>query len=207
MAATAFRLLLFSVLGTGAAAAQDVTVYRCAGEGGPPVFQNTPCADGAEQARTDYVRPTDPPVPPPADLAPAPRTLVVETRAPAAPAPQRPEPLFECVRENGETYLSRSGIGARRWVPLWALGAYPRPADAPARAGQSPQPSGASEYAPGTWVEDECRLLDGEEICARLRDELEALRTRFFNAQPSERADLESREDAIQAELAASCGG
>ena len=61
-------------------------------------------------------------------------------------------------------------------------------------------------YGAGAWVRDECRALPQSETCARLSDELSELRTRFFNAMPSERDRITIRERGITARLAADCG-
>ena len=108
-------------------AAQDaggeVTIYRCTGADGQVVIGNVPCADSAGQEVRSMVRPVDgTPAPRPATPAPA----------PAAQAPavqyvqvQPAQPLYECVRSDGSTYVSDTGLGEERWIPAWAGGGWP----------------------------------------------------------------------------------
>lgn len=59
----------------------------------------------------------------------------------------------------------------------------------------------------GMWVRDDCHALPQAEVCARLRDRREAIRTRFFNAQANERATLNVEERGLNARLSQDCGG
>lgn len=59
----------------------------------------------------------------------------------------------------------------------------------------------------GMWVRDACHALPAAEVCARLRDRREQIRTRFFNAQANERATLNVEERGINARLSEDCGG
>jgi hypothetical protein len=150
-------------------------------------------------------------------------------------APLRP--MYECTTADGETYTSDTGDGNPRWVPLWTLGypfdyvsgypqrhppAYPGPHPRPIdRAGLSitsghvridgqrtflhpPIFYGGAGY---TWVVDDCHELPPSETCARLVDRRDAIRTRFFNAMPSERDQLRIEERGINARLDNDCGG
>lgn len=109
----------------GAQDGGDVTIYRCTGADGTVVIGNVPCAKGSEQEVRSMVRPVDG-TPPPA-AAPAPTS----TQAPPQPVIQYvvaepAQPLYECVRSDGSTYVNDTGIGEARWVPApdgyWPLG-------------------------------------------------------------------------------------
>lgn len=109
--------------GSAQEAEGDVTIYRCTGAGGQVVIGNVPCADGADQQVRSMVRPVDgtpsPRVatPPPAPAAQAPAVQYVQV--------QPAQPLYECVRSDGSTYESDTGLGEERWVPAWAGGGWP----------------------------------------------------------------------------------
>ncbi|MGN7726576.1 DUF4124 domain-containing protein [Luteimonas sp. 22616] len=62
-------------------------------------------------------------------------------------------------------------------------------------------------YGGGMWVRDECHALPQVEVCDRLRDRREQIRSRRFNAQANERATLGTEERGINARLAEDCGG
>lgn len=99
----------------------SVRVYRCVGSNGAVSLQDAPCSGGKKQEVRDMQRPRDPP--PRAvrsDRSPA------ATPAPAAPARevryvhvQPPQPMYECVTEEGERYVSDNNEGNPRWVPIW----------------------------------------------------------------------------------------
>jgi hypothetical protein len=55
-------------------------------------------------------------------------------------------------------------------------------------------------------VRDDCHALPQGEVCARLVDRRDALRTRFFNAQQRERDTLRVEERGLDARLAQDCG-
>lgn len=100
----------------------DVTIYRCTGADGEVVIGNVPCPGDADQQVRSMVRPVDgaPPSRPAAASPPAsPQPVVQYVQAPAA------QPLFECVRDDGSTYESDTGIGEERWVPAWSGGGWP----------------------------------------------------------------------------------
>ena len=104
-------------------AAGDVTIYRCTGADGQVVIGNIPCADGSEQQVRSMVRPVDgTPTPRVATPAPAPPPATPEVRYVQV---QPPQPLYECIRSDGTTYESDTGLGEERWVPLWTGGGWP----------------------------------------------------------------------------------
>ena len=213
------------------AAADEVTIYRCTDARGNTTLRDTPCAKGQQQEMRSMVRPKDAPnrvvhtTPAPRpEPAPAPtRTIVV--------AP--PLPMYECRMPDGNTYTSDSPEGNPRWVPLWTLGypvvtdGYSRPGDTRivrhadgttdvvVRGGGYQQHDGyvrgpvptIAGYGAGTWVRDECHMLPPSETCARLRDRREDIGRRFFNAQPTERDQLNREQRGIDARLDNDCGG
>ena len=146
-----------------------------------------------------------------------------------------PRPMYECVTGEGKRYTSDNGDGNPRWQPYWTLG-YPvyggRPRGDAGRGGFRPAPSMAASIgrpqsqapvqsppvpshrpmpwpvaAGGGWVRDDCAMLPPREACARLRDRRSEIRTRFFNAMPSERDVLRVEERTINARLDNDCGG
>lgn len=129
MSAIAVRIAAFllplAVAGPAVAAvaqngAGDVTIYRCTDAQGRVAIGNVPCPGEARQEVRSMVRPVDG-EPGPATVAePAP---VVPVR-PAAQYVTLPpaQPLYECMRPDGTSYESDSGIGEERWVPAWGGG-------------------------------------------------------------------------------------
>lgn len=224
-------VLAASALHAPRASADEVTIYRCTDARGNATLRDTPCAKGQQQETRSMVRPKDAPnrivdtTPAPRpEPAPAPtRTIVV--------AP--PLPMYECRMPDGSTYTSDSPEGNPRWVPLWTLG-YPVVTDGYSRPGSTrivrhadgttdidvrgggyqhhdgyvrgPVPTIAG-YGAGTWVRDECHMLPPSETCARLRDRREEIGRRFFNAQPTERDQLNREQRGIDARLDNDCGG
>jgi hypothetical protein len=194
-----------------------VTVYRCTDASGRVALRDSPCADGQAQEVRSMLRPVDgAPVARPAPQTPEPA---------AAPASQvivmRPaQPMYRCVRPDGSRYTSDSSQGNPRWVPLWTQGYRPArrgPStrveaaagsdgvgiEIDTRTGRRPQ---GGYYGAGTWVYDECRPMPQEEICGVLTDRRGEIRRRFFNAQPTERAELTTEERSINTRLAQDCG-
>lgn len=230
-------LLLPLLLLACPAPAQDgtgVRIYRCTDAGGTQSLRDTPCPRGQAQQARDMLRPRDAAAPaamarrtPAPAASPAPAHVMM-----LAP----PRPMYECVTPDGERYTSENGSGNPRWVPLWTLGepyfGWPRRADA-GRGSYRPAPSGnaaigrpqqdasaMTRSAPvvaggawpaaiggGTWISDACALLPPAEVCAILRDRRAAIRTRFFNAMPTERDLLRGEERAVNARLDNDCGG
>lgn len=214
-----------------AQAGAKVTVYRCTDAAGRQTLRDTPCPAGQAQQARDMLRPKDappratPPLPPPV-APPAPPPVVVY-RSP-------PQPLYECVTPDGDRYTSETGEGNPRWVPLWTLGwpaygsrstgrvgwrpapsmssAIGRPQQVPSRATPPAPGSRPPAYWPGhagggTWIRDACTMLPPAEVCDRLRDRRDAIRTRFFNAQEKERDALRLEERSVLARLDNDCGG
>lgn len=206
------------------ALAGNVTVYRCTDASGRVMLRDSPCPGGQQQQVRQMQRPQDAPV--------RPQPIASTPATPPPPAvPQimvvhAPRPMYECVRPDGQRYTSDTGEGNPRWVPLWTLG-YPvvhevrRHVPGHSRIvvdggrvsgefhsghiqrGLRPTAAG---YGAGTWVRDTCHPLPQAEVCARLRDERSALRTRFFNAQPTERDRINLQQRSIDARLASDCG-
>jgi hypothetical protein len=222
-----FAFVAFASLGCAlqahAASTQssEVRIYRCTDSAGKQTLRDTPCPKGQQQQIRDMVRPKD--APPTAKPAAAPKP----EPPPQASAPAQvvylapPRPIYECVTPDGKRYTSDDDAGNPRWVPLWTLG-YPvvRPATslgsniggAPPRPGSGVHPPRGHINWPvasggGQWIRDDCAMLPPAEACARLRDRRSAIRTRFFNAMPSERDVLRVEERGINARLDNDCGG
>lgn len=211
-------MLLFAAL---AARAQngDVRIYRCTDAAGKQTLRDTPCPKGQQQQVREMLRPKDGPV----RRAPAPPPSVEGTADPprvVVLAP--PQTMYECTDPDGKRYTSENGESNPRWVPLWTLG-YPvlRPrtslgsnigGTSNPRPGTGPRPPMRDINWPvasggGQWIRDACAMLPPAETCARLRDRRAEIRTRFFNAMPSERDVLRVEERGINARLDNDCGG
>lgn len=217
-------VLLLSCVALPAWAADEVTIYRCVDASGHLTLRDTPCARNQKQQARTMLRPRDSraPIPAPAP-APAQRELPVGRLAMAI----APRPMYECIPPDGEPYLSDSDAGRPRFVPLWTLD-YPvflptglerNPVmsgnatglvvlpDATSTRGLRRRPLLPGAYAgAGTWVRDDCYALPQADVCARLADRRDAIRTRFFNAMPSEREVLGVEERQINARLDNDCG-
>lgn len=206
---SALALMLVPALAAGAQAQDDVRVYRCTDERGRVALRDSPCDGGQRQEVRTMLRPVDgtpierPAPPPPAAVPPpAPQIIVVNA----------PQPMYRCIRPDGSSYTSDSSEGNPRWVPLWTLG-YGPPRGRPPHTGRPPDyggggrpPRAAIGYGgAGTWVRDECRPMPQAEVCRLITERREAIRQRFFNAQPTERAELSREERAIDARLAQDC--
>ncbi len=226
-------LLLSAAAVADAQSGGEVRIYRCTDATGKQALRDTPCPKGQKQQTRDMLRPKDAPktvrptTPAPAPAPPAAQAPVVYL------AP--PQPMYECTTADGERYTSGNGDGNPRWVPYWTYdwgyGSYPRPdagrgsfRPAPSMSAsigkpqqRLPMPSGTApshHSAPwpvasggGTWVRDDCALLPPRETCSRLRDRRAQIRSRFFNAMPSERDVLRTEERTINARLDDDCGG
>jgi hypothetical protein len=205
-------------------AAGNLTVYHCTDAQGRLSVRDTPCPKGQQQDTRSMLRPQDPP-PRPARAAPEPTTPVPAAMPPRVVVVQAPRPLYECITPDGERYTSETGDGRPRYVPLWTLGypGYPlgaRPRqEASARldidTGRARLSAGSRTVHPGpflpayagmTHVRDACHALPQAEVCARLVDRRDAIRTRFFNAQQRERDTLRVEERGVNARLANDCG-
>ena len=228
----AIALLLSTAGAVHAQSSGEVRIYRCTDAAGKQTLRDTPCPKGQQQQTRDMLRPKDAPAKPPASPAPMP-VAVPETTRTVYLAP--PRPMYECVTGEGKRYTSDNGDGNPRWQPYWTLG-YPvyggRPRGNAGRGGFRPAPSMAASIgqpqsqapvqsppvpshrpmpwpvaAGGGWVRDDCTMLPPREACARLRDRRSEIRTRFFNAMPSERDVLRVEERTINARLDNDCGG
>ena len=228
----AIALLLSTAGAVHAQSSGEVRIYRCTDAAGKQTLRDTPCPKGQQQQTRDMLRPKDAPAKPPASPAPMP-VAVPETTRTVYLAP--PRPMYECTTFEGKRYTSENGDGNPRWQPYWTLG-YPvyggRPRGDAGRGGFRPAPSMAASIgrpqsqapvqsppvpshrpmpwpvaAGGGWVRDDCTMLPPREACARLRDRRSEIRTRFFNAMPSERDVLRVEERTINARLDNDCGG
>ncbi len=221
--ATLFLSLLACSL-MAAQAADDVTIYRCTDASGRLTLRDTPCRKDQKQQTRTMLRPKDAPFVRAPSAPPAIREVVsAPTRVLVMTAPR---PLYECIPPDGATYTSDSAEGNPRWVPLWTLG-YPVAAfgfsattgdtrlsitdgnvriDGGMPRSHPPRAHGFAAYGAGTWVRDDCHALPQAEVCARLVDRRDAIRTRFFNAMPSERDTLRVEERGINARLDNDCG-
>ncbi|AWH54881.1 hypothetical protein C1924_17680 [Stenotrophomonas sp. ESTM1D_MKCIP4_1] len=217
-----------------AVAADDVRVYRCVGSNGAVALQDKPCSSGRQEVR-DLQRPRDPP----------PRAVSTDTPAPAPAATpdmgvrevrhvyiQPPQPMYECVRDDGSRYTSDNNEGNPRWVPVWTTVWYPAgphggprprpPAPGPGGGaiGIAPPPGGAGipvhrpplgygVNVPGgnVLVRDACSQLPAREVCSRLRDRRWELDRRYNSALQSERTAISNEQRGIDARLSQDCSG
>ena len=196
-------------------AADDVTIYRCVDAKGHVALRDSPCTAGEKQETRTMVRPRDA-----APRAPQARPEPVH----APPVIERhvvyePRPLYECITPDDVTYTSDTGDGNPRWVPLWTLGYAQAPFVAGSRSGfNATVGTGGIDISGGrrdvvfsgygngaTYVVDTCYELPQSEVCARTRDRRDEIRTRFFNAMPSERDVLRVEERSVNARLANDC--
>ena len=203
-------------------AADNVRIYRCVGSNGAVALQDAPCKEGRQEAR-DMQRPHDP----------APRTASstgpVVTAAPSRQAPreirhvyvQPPRPMYECVPEDGEPYVSDSNEGNPRWVPLWTTAWLPergagsgwrpdRPGHSGRPHGRPPQAGigvGVSVPAGNILVRDACHPLPQQEVCARLRDQRWSLDRRYNSALQGEREAITREQRGLDARLDQDCTG
>lgn len=207
------------------AADDSLRVYRCVGSNGAVSLRDTPCTSGRQQVRR-MQRPQDPPsprVPAPDVPAPAPAATPAQARrelryVQVAPLP----PMYECVDDAGQRYVSDSNEGRPRWVPLWTHGWLPgrgphrpwRHADRSPPAGAGPPPGsgaslgwGVSLPAGSMLVRDSCHALPPQEVCARLRDQRWALDRRYNSALQGERDAISREQRGIDAHLDQACGG
>ena len=210
-----------------AAAAEDVRVYRCVASNGAVALQDKPCSSGRQEVR-DLQRPRDP----------APRVV----RSDATPAPpdevpvmrdrevrhvyiQPPQPLYECVSDDGRRYTSDNNEGNPRWVPLWTSVWLPHGHHGPVHPGPRPAfgtPIGTpigegTGYRPpavgvgvqvpagSVLVRDSCHALPPQEVCARLRDRRWELDRRYNSALQSERTAISNEQRGIDARLSRDC--
>ena len=215
-------LLLLCAAPAARAQSGDVRIYRCTDATGKQTLRDTPCPKGQQQQVREMLRPKDAP----AQSASTPRRVSTQPAREEPPARivmlAPPRPMYECTDPDGKRYTSENDDGNPRWVPLWTLG-YPvvRPrtslgnnigGTSNPRPGSGPRPPMRDINWPvasggGQWIRDTCAMLPPAETCARLRDRRSEIRTRFFNAMPSERDVLRVEERAINARLDNDCGG
>lgn len=184
-----------------AAAASDV--YKCRAADGRISYQDQPCATGEEQPLPRL--PRDPRTPtPPATPAPPPTSV----DAPAPPPPAAPPPplpaTYLCTRYDGqESYLTDDPVPRRYQVPVWAM--LPGSGVSGGLSARRNPPLGTLGAA-YTWVEDRCRRLDRDALCAywEAREDAvrRALRTAFSDTRPA----LESERTTLREQLATHCG-
>lgn len=233
----AILLLSAATLVVHAQSSDGVRIYRCTDAAGKQTLRDTPCPKGQAQQVREMLRPKDAPTSArPAPPAAAPAPVLASPPAPVVYlAP--PQPMYECSTHEGKRYTSENGEGNPRWVPLWTLGdpVFGRPpvgaadrgsfrpapsanasigrpqqrlptpvAQSSQRGGRMPWPAASGG---GTWIRDDCAMLPPRETCARLLDRRGEIRSRFFNAMPSERDILRAEERMISARLDNDCGG
>lgn len=201
-----------ALLATGAARADDVTIYRCVDAAGKVALQDRPCPKDVHQDVRQMQRPVDAP----------PRTEPVNAVPPATHAievhvvhDREPQPAYRCTTPDGDTYISRTGIPQGRYVPLWTLGfgrgngfvnggrppmrPMPRPDDSHFR------PAGFG-YPLMTYVEDTCVRMPQDEVCDSLRARNDQLGTLIFNGQPSDRERYERERKGLLEQMQDDCG-
>ncbi|HGK7304494.1 MULTISPECIES: DUF4124 domain-containing protein [Stenotrophomonas] len=215
-------------------AADDVRVYRCVGSNGAVALQDKPCSSGRQEVR-DLQRPRDPP----------PRTVSTDTPPPTPAATpdmgvrevrhvyiQPPQPMYECVRDDGSRYTSDNNEGNPRWVPVWttvwygpgphggprprppgpgpgggAIGIGPPPGAAGIPVHRPPPGYGVNVPGGNVLVRDACSLLPPREVCSRLRDRRWELDRRYNSALQSERTAISNEQRGIDARLSQDCSG
>ncbi|HYQ25405.1 DUF4124 domain-containing protein [Stenotrophomonas sp.] len=220
-------LCLALSLPLAALADDDVRVYRCVGSNGAVALQDTPCRSGRQEVR-DLQRPRDPP----------PRAASTDTPPPTpAETPdmgarevrhvyiQPPQPMYECVRDDGSRYTSDNNEGNPRWVPVWttiwygpglaggpgpgggAVGIGPPPGGAGIPVHRPPPGYGVGVPGGNVLVRDACTLLPPQEVCSRLRDRRWELDRRYNSALQSERTAISKEQRGIDARLPQDCSG
>lgn len=219
-------LLLLPVAAEAAAvspppASSTVRIYRCVGSNGAVSLQDAPCSKGRQQV-LNMQRPQDP-------SARVVSTSPTVDATPAAPSGQAareirtvrlqpPQPMYECVSDEGNRYTSDSAEGNPRWVPIWTYGLvgahHPQRSPIPPALGPHPVPGGGAHYRPGVivpsgsvLVRDSCHVLPPQEVCARLKDRRWELIRRYNSALQSEREQLVREQRGIDARLDQDCGG
>jgi hypothetical protein len=210
-----------------------IVIYRCTDAHGRLALRDSPCRSGERQDIRTMTRPKDAPASAaktsPATASPAtakPSATPVSTALHGAIQPhiiflQTPRPLYECVAPDNITdnrrYLSDTPEGKLRWVPRpvgTALTFVPLydPHHGFVQISDSRPQTGhqTGTWLPllidnGTWVRDTCYALPQADACERLREERGNLGRRRFNAQPTERAEINREERSVEARLAQDC--
>ncbi len=205
-----------------AAAPDDrpVVIYRCTDAQGRSSLRDSPCRQGERQNVREMTRPKDPV----AIYAKRTANPALAASQTAAVSPQvlivrSPLPLYECASPDNQRYLSDSPEGKLRWVqrnttfvptqmPLYD------PSYGFVNVGQGNVYANHGGIHPphpvvvdnGAWVRDTCYALPQADACARLRDERGTLGRRRFNAQQTERVEIDREERRVDARLAQDCG-
>ena len=208
--------VLAQTVAPAAPVSATVTLYRCTDAGGKVSYASAPCAAGSKQEIRSSTRPVDAP-PRPATLQPPAKPEAVPQVVQRTVYLVPPKPMFECTTPDGKRYTSDDDRGNPRWVPLWTLG-YPTVRPTSSLGSNIGHPDRVMHPHPrdinwpvatggGTWIRDDCVQLPPADVCARLRDRRDAIRTRFFNAQEKERDNLRIEERSVNARLDNDCGG
>ncbi|MBX3691063.1 DUF4124 domain-containing protein [Dokdonella sp.] len=212
------RLLILVGIGGLASSVAAVEIVRCTTADGEVRYQDRPCAAGEAVHRIQLV--DDPPqastsTTPQRNEAEDVGQPVAAMPGAAALAPTMPSSWL-CRRGDGSRYLSDTGIGERRAVPLAMLGVPGRSlADAYG-------PGGAGVSAPGlrqpgidrsadaqigaayVWVEDACEPVDAGAACRFLEGEIDAAEYRLRRAFSDTSAQVRAEIAALR-ERAAAC--
>ena len=116
--------MLLLAIGAGSALAQDddITIYRCTDAKGQLTLQDAPCGKDKSQQTRRMLQPQGPPT----GAAPTARVPLSQTTIPEAPPAaivlRTPQPMYECVRADGDRYASDDDAGNPRWVSSdWTL--------------------------------------------------------------------------------------
>lgn len=201
-------LVIFAFCGDAA----GTTIHRCVGDDGIVRFQDQPCQRGEDSRRIELLD-----APPPMSLPdrhetkPGPSVEAASPLIVPAPATETDPDLHAtlCTREDGSRYLSETGSGEQRAVPLGVLG-IPEDSLAGAYGGRN----GIGVSAPGlravpidrtrgsrigalyTWVEDPCVRIDALQLCefldARIADAERRLRFAFSDTRAKVGSELQS---------------
>jgi len=232
-----FLIAIFILTSTPIAppARADGVLYRCESDAGISI-QGTPCPKGSAQRKIAVRGPANA-APTPASTSaaqtpatPAPAPALPITPSSAMRGPSDPYPLWQCMRADGSTFDSRTGIPGKQWVakpedPDAAVDANAPPkivalpkkgehivrpyveADAPAdgapKVDTTPPPPGAAH---GQWVADQCTQPEPQQACDRFATRRDALRKQIYAAKPSERALYAPEEQDLTSMLYAACG-
>ena len=188
--------------------ATATAVYRCVGAHGRLAFQDTPCPRGSVQKILDL--PTPGPAQPAPPLPATPRTPPPVPTAATVPGLPLPA-LYRCTNAtNGKTYLSTVGDPRPYLAPLGVLGVPQLP------LARAYGPGGIGVSAPGagppanvaspiagyyTWVQDRCVPLPRGEVCADLRQRLDALEGRISRTFQFDRPPLQAEARTLRAQL------
>ncbi|MBP6748706.1 MAG: hypothetical protein KA144_03620 [Xanthomonadaceae bacterium] len=205
-----------------------VLIYRCTDAQGRLSLRDSPCLKGERQDVRQMTRPKDAsPSSRPTRANPTALASQMTAAAPQVLILRTPQPVYECAGPERQRYLSDTPEGKLRWVPNpVTIVPTPMPLYDPSYgfvnvnqnglyAGYgngSGHPQGPTHpHRPyiidnGAWVRDTCYALPQAEACGRLREERGTLGRRRFNAQQTERIEIDGEERRIDARLAQECG-